>query len=84
VLPLLQARFPIQRARMRLKLQVPQQHQQALLDSLDAAGSVVEGIEQAGSQTVVVTQVGCTDVPLLVRCVHEWFSSLMSCKFGVV
>jgi ribosome maturation protein SDO1 len=57
VLPLLQARFPIQRARMRLKLQVPCQHQQALLDSLDAAGSVVEGIEQAGSHTVVVTQV---------------------------
>ncbi|WIA33728.1 hypothetical protein OEZ86_006845 [Tetradesmus obliquus] len=57
VLPLLQARFPIQRARMRLKLQVPQQHQQALLDALDAAGSVVEGIEQAGSAAVVVTQV---------------------------
>jgi hypothetical protein len=32
-------------------------HQQALLDSLDAAGSVVEGIEQAGDHTVVVTQV---------------------------
>lgn len=57
VLPLLQARFPIQRARMRLKLQVPEQHQQALLDALDAAGSVVEGIEQAGSAAVVVTQV---------------------------
>jgi ribosome maturation protein SDO1 len=58
VLPLLQARFPIQRARMRLKLQVPAQHQQALLDSLDASGSVVEGIEQTGAATVVVTQVG--------------------------
>ncbi|KAF6252326.1 SBDS protein C-terminal domain-containing protein [Scenedesmus sp. NREL 46B-D3] len=57
VLPLLQARFPIQRARMRLKLQLPAQHQQALLDSLDAAGGVVEGIEQAGAHSVVVTQV---------------------------
>jgi hypothetical protein len=37
---------------------VPAQHQQALLDSLDAAGSVVEGIEQAGAHTVVVAQVG--------------------------
>jgi ribosome maturation protein SDO1 len=66
VLPLLQARFPIQRARMRLKLQVPGQHQQALLDSLDAAGSVVEGIEQAGDHTVVVTQVGTGHAVLLM------------------
>jgi ribosome maturation protein SDO1 len=71
VLPLLQARFPIQRARMRLKLQVPAQHQQALLHNLDAAGSVVEGIEQAGAHTVVVTQVSTT---------HAVFSCQVSAK----
>lgn len=43
---------------MRLKLQVPSQHQQALLDMLDAAASLVENVEQAGSASQVVVQVG--------------------------
>eukprot|EP00879_Flechtneria_rotunda_P017508 GHRR01018357.1.p1 GENE.GHRR01018357.1~~GHRR01018357.1.p1 ORF type:complete len:342 (+),score=143.17 GHRR01018357.1:1083-2108(+) len=57
VLPLLQQRFPIQRARMRLKLQVPAANQQDLLDMLDQAGSTVETIDAAGSHSVVITQV---------------------------
>jgi ribosome maturation protein SDO1 len=63
VLPLLQARFPIQRARMRLKLQVPLHHQQQLLALLDAAGSAVEDIDATtgggggGASCSVVVQV---------------------------
>ncbi|KAF8060050.1 Sbds [Scenedesmus sp. PABB004] len=57
VLPTLQARFPIQRARMRLRLQVPAAHQEALLGMLDASAAAVESIDAAGHDAAVVAQV---------------------------
>jgi ribosome maturation protein SDO1 len=58
VLPLLQQQFPIERAKMRLKLQVPVAAQQQLLDMLDAKGSLVETVDSSASTTTVITQVG--------------------------
>lgn len=57
MLPVLQERFPIQRARMRLKLQVPVQYQQELLDSLDASAASVEEVDSSGSTSTIIAQV---------------------------
>lgn len=64
MLPVLQARFPIQRARMRLRLQVPACHVEQLLAFLDSAASDVEsmdGVDAAagtGAATLVVQASG--------------------------
>jgi ribosome maturation protein SDO1 len=65
-LPMLQAKFPIQRARMRLKLSVPTEAQGALLDELDGKGGVVESTDMAagGSTFVAVAQVTWLEVVL--------------------
>jgi hypothetical protein len=63
-LPMLQAKFPIQRARMRLKLSVPTEAQEALLEELDGKGGVVESTDMAagGNTFIAIAQVS----------VHEW------------
>lgn len=45
VLPELQKHFPIQRARMRLKLSVPIDKQQDMLDKLKSFNAVVEATD---------------------------------------
>jgi ribosome maturation protein SDO1 len=56
-LPVLQQRFPIQRARMRLKLSVPIEAQGALLDDLDARGAMLESSDARGGTFTVLVQV---------------------------
>ena len=57
-LPLLQAKFPIERARMRLKLTAPSDRKEQLLEMVDSYDAVVESVDQAGANTSVVAQVG--------------------------
>jgi hypothetical protein len=42
---------------MRLKLQVPVQYQQELLDSLDASAASVEEVDSSGSTSTIIAQV---------------------------
>jgi hypothetical protein len=58
-LPLLQQQIPIQRARMRLRLQAPLAHQGPLLEELRSRPDVaVELVEEAGGAASIQLQVG--------------------------
>jgi hypothetical protein len=57
-LPLLQQQIPIQRARMRLRLQAPLAHQEALLSELALRPDVsIELVEEAGGAASIQLQV---------------------------
>ena len=60
-LPLLKAQFPIERARMRLKLSAPLACKEQLLEMADSYNAVVESVvdqQSGGGSTSVVVQVG--------------------------
>ncbi|MEW5297476.1 MAG: hypothetical protein WDW38_006309 [Sanguina aurantia] len=56
-LSLLQAQFPIERARMRLRLAVPAEHTEALQRCLDAHDAFLEGNDSSGGTITMVVQV---------------------------
>ncbi|KAG1671280.1 hypothetical protein FOA52_010851 [Chlamydomonas sp. UWO 241] len=57
-LPMLQAKFPIERARMRLKLTAPTDRKAQLVDMVESYDARLEGVEDhAGGTTSVVAQV---------------------------
>jgi hypothetical protein len=58
VLPQLQAQFPIERAKMRLKLQVAAAATPPLLQMLAGHGAAIETCDDTGAVATVITQVG--------------------------
>jgi hypothetical protein len=58
VLPQLQAQFPIERAKMRLKLQVASAATQPLLQMLAGHGASIETCDDTGPVATIITQVG--------------------------
>ncbi|KAJ9524185.1 hypothetical protein QJQ45_004976 [Haematococcus lacustris] len=71
-LKVLQGRFPIQRARMRLRLALPLEHQAALMEQLEGGEVTLEGSEVQGAATFSATvQVE----PGLFRQLHAFMQS---------
>lgn len=56
-LPVLKAKFPIERARMRLRVTGPTDRKQDLLDMVDGYDAAVESVEIAGVSVSLVVQV---------------------------
>lgn len=56
-LPLLQSKFPIERARMRLKLSAPADRKEQLVDMVEAYDAHIEGFEDVGANTSMIAQV---------------------------
>lgn len=56
-LSLLQAQFPIERARMRLRLAVPAEHMEALQRCLNAHDAFLEGNDSSNGTITMVVQV---------------------------
>ncbi|GAX74278.1 hypothetical protein CEUSTIGMA_g1727.t1 [Chlamydomonas eustigma] len=56
-LPMLKAKFPIQRARMRLKVSAPIESEQALMEMVDSYDAVIENIDYAEGLVSVVVQI---------------------------
>eukprot|EP00955_Chlamydomonas_euryale_P113224 366202-Chlamydomonas_euryale.AAC.7 len=56
-LPALQAKFPIERARMRLRLSAPCDRRQQLLDIAERYGARLEGVSDEGTTSSMVVQV---------------------------
>lgn len=71
MLPLLKQQFPIDRARMRLKLAVPLDVRDALEAELRAKDAVVEGEEMAGGAASLIVQVE----PGLFRDLHNFLQT---------
>ncbi|EFN60113.1 hypothetical protein CHLNCDRAFT_11851, partial [Chlorella variabilis] len=70
-LPLLKSRFPIERARMRLKLAVPLSSKDELLELVRQQGGVVEEQDLIGSQFCLV----CLVEPGTFRSVHSFIQT---------
>lgn len=71
-LPLLQQRFPIERARMRLRITVPLRCKEELMELLERRQGVVEETELVGSSQLVVV---CLVEPGIFRDVHSLLQS---------
>jgi len=54
-LPALQERFPIQRARMRLRLQAPAEHEAEILETLRSLDALIETVEAGAGGALSVT-----------------------------
>lgn len=55
---MLREKFPIERARMRLRLTAPTDKRQELVELVETHEGHIESTEQAGTSTSVVIQVG--------------------------
>ena len=84
-LPLLKAQFPIERARMRLKLSAPLVCKEQLLEMADSYNAVVESVvdqQSGGGSTSVIVQVGREqDVFVIIFVEHRqlkcWYSIML-------
>mmetsp|Transcript_13793 Transcript_13793/g.29761 ORF Transcript_13793/g.29761 Transcript_13793/m.29761 type:complete len:405 (+) Transcript_13793:177-1391(+) len=70
-LPILQEKFPIQRARMRLRLTAPESKKAALMEMVDSYAIVIESTEHNSSSSTAVVQ---TD-PANFREIHNRMQS---------